>query len=358
MKRNIYFICAVLFLSGCNKVVEQDFFRDPLLEVNCCQNQNISLDTAFITGSTTLMSYIADSLMLSIDRSGQDYMFCATDVYEDQIRGLFVRRGRAFNEMLDCLPVMDAYNNESGDLCSDLFSYTDGRIFVWNISRSLREGADSYDKIIQLKNDDDRFAFLSVYHVNDSIILVKNSKQVASQEHAVEEPRYELYSTKTGEFIRSYDVFRNVDVATGNPLYKSKSFPGNFDCIKEDRTKIAFGMGYMPVYGILDLISGEFHGFKIKELREFSTEVRYSHFCSLAADDQYIYALYYGYDLAEPFSERKPSRLFLIDWSGELLQSFSLNQYFIELKLNNGILYLINNEQVVYSVPTCRFNLN
>ena len=155
---------------------------------------------------------------------------------------------------------------------------------------------------------------------------------------------------KTGEITRQFDIFDIVNVETTDPLYTSKSFSGNFDCIKPDRTKLAFGMGYMPVYGILNLSSGKFQGFRIKGLNRFSIAERNWHFCNLVADNHYIYALYYGHDISDPYSERGCSTLFVIDWDGGLVKRFLLDKYLTELNISNGVLYFGYNDGVIYSV--------
>lgn len=346
----VLLVTLSIFLGGCRQVVEQDFFMDSLSYVGMCPVSPLILDDSISTSSTLQMSYIVDSLIISINNRGQEYAFGISNIYTDQLLGLYGRRGRSFNEMLDCLPVMDTYRNEDEELCSDIFSFGDGRLFIWNISQSLNSASDSYEDIIKLYNDEDRYSFLSLYHLDDTSVVVKNSRQTASDEIIADAPRYEIYDLRTGGLVRYFNIFKRVYVKTDDPVYTSKSFLGNFDCIKPDRTKLAFGMGYMPVYGILDLETGKFNGFKIKTLKHFSTSVRNWHFCNLVADDYYIYALYYGDDISDSRAERKHSTLFVIDWDGNITARYDLGKYFTELKLNDSILYFIRNGEKIHSI--------
>lgn len=340
----------ISLFCGCDKITEQDFFKTTLAVVEQPYVKDVVLEEAFRTSSTIQMSHIVDSLFISIDRTGQEYLYCISDINTDQVIGVFGRRGRSSNEMFDCLPILDTYRNKDGELCSDVLSFGDGRVFVWNISESIRTESDCYERIAHLYNDDGRYPFLSLYHLNDSSVIVKNSGQSPSEERMTNAPVYEVYSLGTGKLLRQFDLFDVVDVETENPLYTSKSFSGNFDCIKPDRSKMAFGMGYMPVYGILELTSGAFQCYRIDGLQRFSTEERNLHFCNLVSDDQYIYALYYGYDISDPYSERKASTLFVIDWDGRLVSKWMLDQYFTELAIDDDVLYLINKNGVIYSV--------
>ena len=337
-------------LVGCSQVAEQEFFIDALSEVKSLPAVQLTLNEGTASSSMLQMSYIVDSLIISINNRGQEYTYNISNIHTDQLLGFYGRRGRSFNEMLDCLPVMDTYRNKNNELCSDIFSIGGGRLFIWNISRSLNSASDCYDGIVKLYNDEDRYAFLSLYHRDDTSVVVKNSMQTASEEIIAEVPRYEIYDLRSGDLVRNYNIFKRVNVKTDDPVYTSKSFFGNFDCIKPDRTKLAFGMGYMPVYGILDLETGRFNGFKIEKLKHFSTSVRNWHFCNLVADDSRIYALYYGNDISEPHTERKTSTLFVIDWGGNITARYDLGKYFTELKLSDSILYFIRSGEDIHSI--------
>lgn len=355
---NILLYVIVVMLCSCGKVVEQDFFIYSLSEVDLCKSEYLLLEDTIISSSTFPMSYIVDSLMISMDRAGQEFIFSVTDLYSDETLGLFGRRGRSFNELIDCLPVMDVYRNSKGELCSDLFSYRDGRLFIWNISESLMKGTDSYDRIIELNNVEEEYPFLSLYRLDEMSVIAKNSYQIAISDNVLKAPRYEIYNLSTGDLEKTFDIFHKVNIVTNDPIYTSKSFLGNFDCIKPDRTKLAFGMGYMPVYGILDLNTGKFKGFKIKGLKRFSTSVRNWHFCNLVSDNSYIYALYYGHDISDPSSERLNSTLFIFDWEGNMIERYDLGHYFTELNLSNDTLYFMGKEGRIYTILTSKIYPN
>ncbi len=343
-------------IASCG-VVEQDFFYEDIDEVSIPDSQKITLDDSIRTSATLPMSYIMDSIVVSISRERHEYMFSITQLQNDSLIGLFCRRGRSDRELLDCLPVMNTYRNDEGDVCAGVFSYADGRLFLWNISKSMVEGRDVYEGLITLHNKTDDYVFLSGYRANDSCVVANNSKQLPSIEYIVEPPRYEMYSINTGELLKSYNIFKKVNYDTTNPLYTSKSFPGKFDCISPDGTKIAFGMAYMPVYGILDLISSDFKVFRIKGLKRFSTSVKNWHFCNLVSDNEYIYSLYYGLDISDPYSDRGSSTLFVFDWDGNLISQYVLDKYVTEINLTNETLYFSHRNGVLFKLPISRLSL-
>lgn len=354
MIKRFYLLLLIssLLLFGCKGIVEQDFFFQRLSTTEYESVKEKELNDSFITSSMIPMSIIVDSLMISIDRLKQDFIFSISNIQNDSLLGTFCRRGRSNNEIVDCLPIMSTYSNSIGELCAPIFTYGDGRILIWNITQSLDAGSHIYENIIQLHNEENWYPFLSGYLLCEKSVIVRNSKQIGSSDTPVNAPRYEVYSTSTGELIRQYDIFKPVVFETNNPIYTSNSFLGCTDCIKPDRTKIAIGMGYMPVYGILDLHSGSFKGFQINNLIPFRPTERIWHFCDMVADNQLIYALYYGGDISEYDSKRHSSTLFVLDWEGRIKARYSLDKYVTELNLSNGILYLSYIGDAVYMLNT------
>ena len=342
---------SILISSGCKRICEQDFFVSQLSVKEISSIGEIHLKESFVTKANVPMSAIVDSLMISIDRSNQSYMYSVSNIHNDTLLGTFCRRGRSRNEVLDCLPIMNTFTNCEGDLCTIVFSFGDGRLFLWNITKSLATSSDVYENIIHLQNDENWFPFFSGYHLNDTSVIVRNSNQHRSC-ISCEVPRYEVYSINTGELLHHYDVFKPVEFETNNPIYTSRSFFGCTDCVKPDKTKIAIGMGHMPVFAILDLHTGNCNGFRIKDLMRFSPYERIWHFCSLVSDDQFIYALYYGGDISNPTSERHSSTLFVLDWDGQIKSRYVLDRYVTELKLSNGVLYLTHTDDVVHFLQT------
>lgn len=343
---------SLVALCACDNLQEQDFFGPSLSTVKFGKTQDLSFSESYETGAFLPMSYIVDSMVVSLDRNGQEYMYSLSSFPGDKLLGTYCRKGRSSKEVLNCLPVMDTYDNQNGELCSDLFSYGDGRIFSWNISRSRQMGTDVYDRIVQLRNDEDYFPVLSCYHLDSTHVIVRNSRQRAAVEELVEVPCYEIYSMESGARETDYELFKMNPVKTKDIVYSAKSFYASTDCINPDRTKIAFGMGYMPVYGILDLASGDYACFRVKGFRKFSKKDRIWHFCSMVSDDHYIYALYYGGNISNPNAKRKESTLLVMDWDGVPVSSFSLEEYVTELKMSDGILYFTGRDNVIYSIDT------
>ena len=351
-RQSLLLFVAILILNGCNsRLQEQDFFITSLTILDACQAKEKDLNKSFTTTAIVPMSTIVDSLIISIDRSHKPYMYTVSNIQSDSLLGTFCRRGRSNNEVLDCLPIMDTFKNSDGDLCTTVFSFGDGRLFIWNITQSLASENDVYEKIVQLRNKENWFPFFSGYYQNDTSVVVRNSKQVGAIAAICEVPRYEVYNTDNGELIDRYNIFKQVQFETKNPVYSVQSFYGCVDCVKPDRTKIAIGMGYMPVYGILDLYSGEFNGFKIKDYLPFSPYERIWHFCSMAADDHLIYALYYGGDIT-PYTSRGTSTLIVFNWDGQIKSKYELNKYITQIGLSDNMLYLSHTDQTVYILDT------
>ena len=186
-------------------------------------------------------------------------------------------------------------------------------------------------------------------------MIVYNSGQEFDSLDLTKVADYEVYDLGTGCLLRSYHLFNKVEFKTEDPDYPAKTFLSQRDCIRPDGKKIAFGMNFMPQINILDIETGEAKGFSLKGRKEFSTKHKIWHFASLQADDDCIYALYYGKDLVYFDDNAFPDQLYVFDWDGKPMKRFKLDKPFSGIHIDGSMLYFSHaNRDELYAVPTDR----
>lgn len=347
-------LAFLLLLPSCaDNVREQDFFRFRLCDVHpACPvvelETNVSETRAF-SGPDCI---VRDSIMIALTRT--EHLFAVSDLSTGNPVGLFCRKGRSWNEPLSALPLSETYV-KSGDLVADVFSFMDSKLFVWNISQSMKTKTDVYENVIRL--GDGRNApvpWMSFYRLDDHSVIAYNSMQAAMSQYAENAPVYEIYDTSSGEKARELKLFNAVNAETDSPMFTSKIFLSNVDCIKPDRSKLCFCMSYMPVYCILDIESGEAVGYRIKGLDAFAPREQRWHFADVQTDGKYIYALYSGEILFNEQGTDIPNILYVMDWDGNLKLKCRLGQRFTGLDVDNGCLYMGNPSGLTATVETER----
>ena len=335
--RNCFLLFGLFLVLSCARIDEQDFFRFNLVDSESpSEIESVEIDTVINTGAKLVDCAIAYPYLFS-NESG-DNLFSVTDISTGSYLGQWCRCGRGPEEPLYVLPISELYH-KGNDLFADLFSYHGGKLLVWNVSESLRSDTDVYEGVVNLEYSEQVVPFRSLHRICDSLVLVCDTRLSPSVDEMIAAPSYDLYNTHSGKFVSGYNLFNMIVKKTSNPRFTSKSFLSISDCMKPDRTKIAFAMRYMPVINILDLKSGEVKGIRLKGAKGFTTRKQVCHFVDISADDDYIYALYYG---KERVDGSFPEILHVFDWGGNWVSTKKLSHHASALQVSSGRLYLYN----------------
>ena len=292
---------------------------------------------------------INDSLLFAFVR-GRDHICYVSNINNDSIVGAYCPKGRAWNEMLVPSMVEDTYSI-NGDLCCPIFSIPDSKVFIWNVSQSLKTGDTRFNKISQIA--DGSTAIYNVFMLDAERLIAFNSKHNPYIDELEEPPYFEVYDCNTGNLLKRYEIFKMIEGYGENPLYNAKDYLSCHPCIKPDRTKIAYVMSYHPQLNILDIEGGNVKGYSIKGAKSFNPNVRYLHFSSVKVDDDYIYALYYGGEFNGVDPDKTPDILYVFDWNGEIKAKFKLPRHFTSLWMDDTELYLtFGPENDIYVLHT------
>ena len=340
MKKDIAFALFTLIICiSCSRVAERDFFRFPMTNIEAdCPLESLLIGEDTLSGVMTADCIVRDSIIIATSRT--DHLFSISGIGGELI-GEYCRRGRAGNELLSALPLTETYINGT-DIYADIYSPMDTKLFVWNISKSLSENRDVYESIIRFESKEKATLqpWMSLYRTDANHIIVYNSMQSGYSDGLVGVPDYQVYDLESGTLQRQYGLFNAVKKETENQLLSPSTFLTNVDCIKPDRTRLVFGMYFMPVFCILDIKSGEARAYRLKGHDGIDLQKPHRHFVDIQANDDCIYALYSGEEMFKEDGTDVPDQLYVMDWNGHLLCRYSMDRRFSGLSLDGEKLYL------------------
>lgn len=258
--------------------------------------------------------------------------------------GVYCPKGRGPLETTGMSPIHDL-RYERGMLRAEILDVHRQRLLVWNITESLDKGRTIYDTVSPMttktiyqwcsKIDNER------YFTCSAAIPFEDIREVVA-------PKYAVVSLMDGRKEREYQLFRDSILAvTSLGKWLMPDFVAMEYDMKPDRSKVVMGMAHYPQINILDLDSGELHGYRYKALHSVTTARRIWYYASVCCDDEHVYALYNAVDLSDFQSNTQSSVVHVFDWNGDLTQKLDLNGCFDQIYLDNGYIYALNRRKGV-----------
>lgn len=346
------FVMGVMLLLACTRQpVEQAFFAFPLKTANIGYPEadySCTDELPFFMPSSECL--IFDTLILSNGR--KDYLFHLFSLNSGEPVGSFCMKGRSWNEPISAIAPSEIHSKGKNHFV-DVFSFMDGKLLEWNISASLREGKDIYERIVQL--DSGKFMpILSLWRLDDNHVLAFNSAQDPYEDNMESLPEYVIYNLSDGSVQQEFNVFVLPVFQESNSNYTSKNIFSCVDCMKPDRKKLMFFMNTMPVYGIIDMQKRSVNCFYMADLKGFAPEEFRWHFADAVGDDDCVYVLYSGGILYDSDGAEIPKTLFTIGWDGTVLKKYNLDRNYTNLCRDSSNLYLTNPSGTSVRIPTGR----
>lgn len=317
-------------------------------DVDAIKKKGLVTDVELMASPNVL---VADSLIISYNIKPVENKFLTIyNLNTGKPLGNFCFNGRGPQEATSIMILRQIRRNDNSELVSDIYAYNDDKLLVWNITRSLQSGNDIYDSIIPIEW---RNKYKTVcrfnFGINDDIKLL-NIPTADRFSDKITPMHYSLYSLKENREIKKFPVLLKP-VISNTSGFSTEMLSYTEDCIKPDFSKIAFGMTYAPVFGILDIKSGEIKTFLLDADFRFSDLTLGNNplwcFKNLQADNDRIYALYHGdYEPRTGMAKGNAgeSLVYVFDWDGNLLQKMILDQdvYCMSLDSERAVLYGVN----------------
>lgn len=353
--RLLYSILFILLLCCCNSsFTDNDYFAG---EINLIKDslpvKDIQPESIEIDGIYKGPIFVYDSLLIYYPMN-----FTATSSYEvynlnnKSLLGKFCNRGGGPNEIIS-LTLVSHFYTENGDLKTLLYGGNEKKLVEWNISKSLAKQTTVFDQVVPYDWDVDSHVipYNKLFRISsDTIWVTVPSTFLTIDNELISLPVYEKRTISTNRQVQKYDIFYKIPENNGDKvqsaLLSPERFLESFYCMKPDGSKIVQAMLFMPQVNILDLRSGGVEGFRINPFIRFSTfkenigKINYN-FTSVAVDDRFIYALYWGRSIKDKNEKKQSNIVYVFDWEGNLVNKLGLGKYVEHIFLDekNHILY-------------------
>jgi hypothetical protein len=363
---NIYFFTIVIGLFNCcNNNKDRDYFNgdiryfDTNREIVNVASKSVKLEGVY---SGSIAAY--DSLLIFWYPASQGNFYSIFNVDTGEELGSFCEKGQGPREVSSVNCIFQVFKKEN-DIMTLLYAHNEGRLFFWNINRSVEKGQTVYDTIVPYKNN----RIFSLYYQSENILFANKPSDIENE--AVSTPYYEKRTIYTNELIQNYPIYKKSSLQSGNAAAgQLRFFFYTWDAIKPDGSKIAQAMWHLPQINILDTNTGDVVGYRMKNGPNFSlleTDLKSMnvYYNTIQADNNYIYATYWGKEMWNDRMLPFINTIHVFDWNGKLLyeivtdrsffRSMWLDQvrnriYTIDVKTDD-VYYLDLNELGIFSNP-------
>ncbi|MFR4039705.1 MAG: hypothetical protein ACLTZT_19645 [Butyricimonas faecalis] len=205
--------------------------------------------------------------------------------------GYFCQRGQAPNESAGISPLFQFYT-EDGHLKTDILT-VNRTLTPWDITGSLSSGQTELDTVFSFNwSDVCVFPYKTYFRLPGDSILVFTQPDLPFNSTTATLPRIQIRTLADNKAVREYHLFTKPIEGMKNSDFRPDSFLRLFACLKPDSKKVAIAMGAFPQIIILDLVSGEAKGIRLKGKPGFSPDHEMYCYMSVQCDEKYIYALY------------------------------------------------------------------
>ncbi|MBR4854493.1 MAG: hypothetical protein IKU88_07175 [Alistipes sp.] len=259
--------------------------------------------------------------------------------------GSFCPTGRGPKDMsLGVMPI-DNPHYVDGELVAGFYDVNRNKIFVWNISRSIRSGYTEYESVEEQPKLSERIHY--PYVLNDQLYLHytqgEASSYVGSESWSVRSPKIQLRRRADLSLEREYDIF--VDTLKQVKWEEVEENPIGTPRVAPSGDKIVFYLSRKPQINILDVQSGELVATRIKGEKVADDAEHY--YTYTLCDEKYIYLHYPKSEtemgtstdeMSEYFKVNK-SQIHVFDYDGNLVGRYKLDGLYSTISVYDGKLY-------------------
>jgi hypothetical protein len=204
-----------------------------------------------------------------------------------------------------------------------------------------------YDTIVdyEWRSEDYSATYLNLSRLGpDSIIALRPSVTRYYKDSSPTLPFYQKRTIYSNELLKRYDIFKGV-IENSTKGVDPSSFLYSTDWLKPDGTKIVQAMKRLSQINIIDIQSDTITAYRMRHTPDFSlfegTETDFTcYYYLVRADNQYIYALYYG-DKLDALTPTRFDLIHVFDWDGHFVKKLKLGKSVRSIWLDpvNNLLY-------------------
>ena len=321
--KKLYYIILLFFIASCNDMCnDSDVFNGEIytIEDNVPQQevtfQEYELNKPFL-------GYFAvrDSLVCVMNPRlpSNWYQVLNVNTPDDAIN--FVGKGNGHKEFSAVCPIFNFYT-ENNDTKGVLFDANKEQLSIWNITRSLSDASTVIEKQIRFPwRRENRGACFNELFIKDSCTIYAKVSAIPLGEHDASLPYYQIRDLRDGKKTSEIHLFKK-SIVNKQTKHKPETFFYSHDAMKPDGSKIAQIMLFVPQLNIIDTESGNaiaYHlndGMRLVDLQNCDEFKPY--FTCICADDNYIYAAFYGKNEWGINDIPCINNIYIFDWNGKL----------------------------------------
>jgi hypothetical protein len=338
----VSFIALALLTCCQNSRDDSDYFNGEIkyIEDSIKSVKKVTLKAVSLNGAYYGYMAVYDSLMIFMNPKLPAYFFHIFNVDTGEEIGSFCRKGGGPDEMISVGSV-SRFFKEEGDLKSLLFAPNEGKLLIWNISRSVEQRTTVVDTVISYnpKDKNGNVQYKDILYEGKDMLFAKRTSSPLSEREATT-PFYEQRTVYSDKLLRKYTVYKKDTITVPqDAAIIPEAFYSSNDALKPDGSKIVLAMGKLPQLNVLDTHTGEVIGYRMKGGPDFSLfetkmDAWKAYYIRTQADDNFIYTSWWG---KEPWGRNEtPSinTILMLDWHGNLINEFITDQPVHEIWLD------------------------
>lgn len=223
-----------------------------------------------------------------------------------------------------------------------LFAPNEEKLFVWNITQSIARGTTIMDRVIPFAwRDENRGACYNEMYLQDDNTLLARVDPVPLSDDEATLLFYQKRTLDTNEALKNYSIYKQA-IKEGEASLISEAYFASADAFKPDGTKAVQVMGHLQQLNILDFETGQVVGYRMEGGESFSAlrekkNIK-NYYVEVQADDNYIYALYWGKDRWGMSEIPYINTIHVFDWHGRLVQKvetdYDIDKMFLDTVRN------------------------
>lgn len=324
--KTLCIIILILCFIGCNKYNDSTYFNGNIYPINSRMktSKNVELiPVKPLDGTNFGTISVYDSLLIFWNPKLPNFFFNVFNVDTGEEIGQFCNRGQGPEEVASISFIYQLFEEEK-ELKTLLFSANDRVIWKWNISKSILQQKTVLDSVIPYSRSSDNLGVFYdyIFLQNNDILFTRVQSMTLSEEEA-SLPFYQKRTLYSDSTLTDYPIYRK-SIKNDEAFIIPEFFLGSVDAFKTDGSKIVQFMTHLQQFNILDTKTGETIGYRMNGSHDFSIfeekkKVINTTYVRAQADDNYIYALYWG---NEPWGIEDIPPINIIhvyDWSGNWL---------------------------------------
>ncbi len=340
-------VLALCTLACChsNKNKDNEYFKGEIKYFN-----NSSLIVKNVTSKVVPvenygygMFAVYDSLSVFWNPKFPEHFFTIFNIDTGKEIGYFCNKGKGPREFSTIHCIFQFFRKEN-DLMTLLYAQNERKIFFWNVSQSVMKGTTVFDTIVpydnQIKSTIKNSRFDYLFYQTEDRLLAKVAP-IPLGENGTTFPSYEQRTIQTNELVRDFRIYKKESMHNKISKMMPVEFFYSIDAIKPDGSKIVQAMRLLPQINIMDTHTGEVVGCRINgpgySLFETDMEKFNIYYISVQADDNYIYATYWGKEQWEADKEGKLplfNTIHVFDWSGKHIYELKTDRSFLRVSLD------------------------